>query len=679
MKPLKQSKWLGVAIFLLCLLYLPDLQGQTFHYATSETHESEWFIVDLSTVSNAGNAVDENLNTASTLGVLALASATQTLIFPSTVASGTTLRLKIGQGTGLVSLGLGLEITVLNGGSEVSSISLNSILGLLNGSGTETLEITPNSNFDRVKITFSGIAGVDATVKVYEAYYITGSTGGCNLAYDVISGTNGALLGGLSGVTNPDNVIDNNDNTYASLASIASVGSGTYVRALFPNSTTGTVSVLLGDPAQLLSLGVLNGLAIRTYNGNSLQDTYSASDLISLSILSGSNKGWLTFQPSGSFDRVEVEAGGLVGALSSLRVYEIQRGPITTNDSDDLICYLNQGITIDASDYGSGDAAWHNSDNEYIETDSEYETGNLTEDKTYYALFYNNCDQVTHVETINVEVIALSPQALATGETTIPYSDDLNIKLDGLPEGRTYSYALANGESLPNGLTLNSDGSISGTPTQDGNYSFDVVVTDITDSMNPIPAGTHEFAMTISQTLPIVLTNFDVELDEQVSNINWSAENQSDILEYQVQRSIDGINWTTIINLEPTNQYSDQYEYKDRITAAGKVYYRLKIMESDESTVYSKIVNVNYQDRIQTLISSYPNPSRDQIQIVNDHSQAITYTLYNVLGVQLQSSESINPRSRTTIDISHLENGIFYIQYRDISGKIISGEMKLKQ
>ncbi|GAA5225360.1 putative Ig domain-containing protein [Membranihabitans marinus] len=673
MKPLKHFKWIGVAMFLISLCHISDLQGQTFNYASSTTASSG--------VSNSNNAIDQNLSSASTLTPGAIFGlAKQDLTFSSTVPAGTTLRLKIGEGSSLLSVGVYVNIRVYNNLSQVgSTYELNSLLGLLNGSGTETLEITPNGNYNKVEIEIGVALSLGASIKVYEAYYITGSTGGCNLAYDVISGTNGALLGGLSGVTNPNNVIDNNDNTYASLASIASVGSGNYVRALFPNSTTGSVSVLLGDPAQLLSLGVLNGFAIRTYNGNSLQYTYNASHLISLSLLSGSNKGWLTFQPSGSFDRVEVEAGGLVGALSSLRVYEIQRGPITTDDSDDLICYLNQGITIDASDYGSGDAAWHNSDNEYIETDSEYETGNLTEDKTYYALFYNNCDQVTHVETINVEVIALSPQALATGETTIPYSDDLNIKLDGLPEGRTYSYALANGESLPNGLTLNSDGSITGTPTQDGNYSFDVVVTDITDAMNPIPTGTHEFSMTISQTLPIVLTDFDVELDEEISNITWTAENQSDILEYQVQRSVDGINWITIMNLQPSNLYSDEYHYQDQITSVGKIYYRLKIMENDESIVYSNIVNVNYQDQIKTLITSYPNPSRNKIQIVNDHPQAITYTLYNVLGVQLETSMSINPRSRTTVDISHIENGMYYIQYRDVSGNIISGEMRLKQ
>lgn len=64
--------------------------------------------------------------------------------------------------------------------------------------------------------------------------------------------------------------------------------------------------------------------------------------------------------------------------------------------------------------------------------------------------------------------------SLPDGEVTIPYSESLL----GIGGTAPYTFALDVGSIMPGGLSLASNGTISGTPTEDGDFTFDVVITD---------------------------------------------------------------------------------------------------------------------------------------------------------------------------------------------------------
>lgn len=64
--------------------------------------------------------------------------------------------------------------------------------------------------------------------------------------------------------------------------------------------------------------------------------------------------------------------------------------------------------------------------------------------------------------------------SLPNAEVTVAYSEVLL----GIGGTAPYSFSLAGGSVMPTGLTLASDGTISGTPTEDGDFPFDVVITD---------------------------------------------------------------------------------------------------------------------------------------------------------------------------------------------------------
>lgn len=76
--------------------------------------------------------------------------------------------------------------------------------------------------------------------------------------------------------------------------------------------------------------------------------------------------------------------------------------------------------------------------------------------------------------TVNPAPLVITSSVLPVGQVTVAYSTQLQATGGIAP----YKWALASGSSLPAGLSLASDGTISGTPTAPGVFNFTVSVTD---------------------------------------------------------------------------------------------------------------------------------------------------------------------------------------------------------
>src|SRR5260370_31383003 len=90
----------------------------------------------------------------------------------------------------------------------------------------------------------------------------------------------------------------------------------------------------------------------------------------------------------------------------------------------------------------------------------------------------------------------ISPSgSFPVGTVGVPYSGSLGASGGNGP----YSFSLAGG-SLPDGLTLSSGGTVSGTPTIPGQFSFSVAVSDSTGG-----SGSRGFIIII-QPAPLAIT-----------------------------------------------------------------------------------------------------------------------------------------------------------------------------
>ncbi|RNL95753.1 hypothetical protein ED312_00020 [Sinomicrobium pectinilyticum] len=324
-----------LAVFFITggLVPLWSQQPQERVYADAQTNNDCALCLTID-VANEGRAVDGDKDTYSTLSITVLGQVWQKLDFTSQQPGpDDPVHVKIGTSTGLASLATSLKFQAYNGNTPVGvEVALGSLIGLLNGADQADIVLpAPDVPYNSVRVLYDGVA-LGGGINIYGAYFNEpGDSIACDMAEDILWGSEASLAGGVNAVNNPQNAIDGDESTFAELNATVSVEGKTYVTALYPSvSVAGdSVRLVFRNPGGLIDLGLLSSsFVLRTYLDN--QDNGALdldSDILRLSLLSGSSDiQVLTFPVQTPFNRIEVAIGeGLATALASLHVYEIQR------------------------------------------------------------------------------------------------------------------------------------------------------------------------------------------------------------------------------------------------------------------------------------------------------------------------------------------------------------------
>lgn len=107
----------------------------------------------------------------------------------------------------------------------------------------------------------------------------------------------------------------------------------------------------------------------------------------------------------------------------------------------------------------------------------------------------------SYTVSVALPTLSLTPVSIPSGTQGSAYSTSLMTTGGTAP----YTYALSSG-TLPSGITLNATGTISGTPTQAGNFPITVRVTDSTPSVDGITHATTTRTYTLQVALPPPIT-----------------------------------------------------------------------------------------------------------------------------------------------------------------------------
>lgn len=115
--------------------------------------------------------------------------------------------------------------------------------------------------------------------------------------------------------------------------------------------------------------------------------------------------------------------------------------------------------------------------------------------------------------------------------------------------------------------------------------------------------------------LPIELTQFAANLKEGGVLINWTTSTELNNDYMALERSADAQNFLEIARIKGkgTTDETQHYAYFDPNPLAGINYYRLRQVDFDGTTDYSKVVAVTLDKG--ELMSIFPNPAKDRINI----------------------------------------------------------------
>ncbi|MBL7777598.1 MAG: T9SS type A sorting domain-containing protein [Chitinophagales bacterium] len=136
-------------------------------------------------------------------------------------------------------------------------------------------------------------------------------------------------------------------------------------------------------------------------------------------------------------------------------------------------------------------------------------------------------------------------------------------------------------------------------------------------------------------------------IDNNYISVDWATVLEINNAGFEVQRSTDAQNWSTISWVAGNNNSTVQhtYQYKDQNVQKGIVYYyRLKQIDNDSHYEYTKIVSAILNGKNTfTVLDFVPNPTLDQtsLLITANAGTEITVEFYSGIGEKMSSGKYV--------------------------------------
>ncbi|WP_342084126.1 T9SS type A sorting domain-containing protein [Dyadobacter sp. OTU695] len=620
-------------------------------YATSQTNStttgSFLFVTASGSVTGAANALNAPDNTYATLtsrGIVVSAvsvtgSATLNLTMPTPVSANKRAFVKIQAPTvqGL-SLDLGNLVNLL-GLLSSNTIDVTTNAGtaqstlVKDGANNLYIAVTSSAAFSTISIRLdlansTGLLGlalgsislnVDGVVS-----YENAALSACDLISYSYSGVDPNATGVLGltltdALQNPQNAVDGiiDAGNFSLLQNGAAAAASSVSQTFYLAKASGAgnqVTAIISRPAALLNLSVLSNISFQAFLGNTpVGGAQSLSALLTpdlLGLFSDDTMTPVTFTPGGSFDRVVVTSSTIldVNLFTGLRIHELaSRPPVTFT-----------GGTVSPGRVG---------------------------DPVSSDLF--------SAETNDIPSFSI--------QCGLPTDYTYALYQVSSPGGRTMA------GTLPSTITLNADGTFSGTPLtgQDGTYTFDVQATNQFGQ-----TAIASFTMLVEKALPVTLISFKAFAEGQTAALSWSTSEETNSDRFDIERSQNGKNWTKIGSLAShkesnVNQY---YSFVDAAPLRGENLYRLKMVDLDETFSYSSIANLNFKG----VALVYPNPvgaSQSLTLNVGDWSKVSVVKVVNASGkVVFEASNAL----LSGISTRNLVAGAYVVQVTHTDGTVSS-------
>lgn len=161
-------------------------------------------------------------------------------------------------------------------------------------------------------------------------------------------------------------------------------------------------------------------------------------------------------------------------------------------------------------------------------------------------------------------------------------------------------------------------------------------------------------------TLPVELISFKGTQQADGILLQWETASEINNSHFEVERSSNLKDWTTIgsVNGQGNSSKQHHYQYLDQEVFKGAYYFRLKQVDYDGQYVYSNIINLHLTQETATF-SVYPNPARDQITVESSQYPA-TIELINQGGASVFSQKIDQFQSQ--VQLPYLASGVYMIK-----------------
>ena len=196
-------------------------------------------------------------------------------------------------------------------------------------------------------------------------------------------------------------------------------------------------------------------------------------------------------------------------------------------------------------------------------------------------------------------------------------------------------------------------------PTYYGTY-LNRKITAITESVSTYAAT----------TLPVDLFKFEAKTTENGNLLNWATANEKNNSHFEIESGDNGVHFKKIGEVKGSSNanQSKAYSFLDKTPLANINYYRLKQVDADGSSTYSKTIAVSsiaLNKDAHILIS--PNPASDMliVQSLTDNTTDKKVDLISFDGRIIQSKTLFKGSTMCFFDLQTVYAGTYFIRIID--------------
>lgn len=181
----------------------------------------------------------------------------------------------------------------------------------------------------------------------------------------------------------------------------------------------------------------------------------------------------------------------------------------------------------------------------------------------------------------------------------------------------------------------------------------------------------------LNLVLPVKLIDFTAKAEESNNLISWKTTSEENANRFEVYKSLNGVDFEKAGELAAAgfSQTLQSYSFTDATIAENvTVFYRLKLIDNDGASTWSKIVTVAATNSNTTKVQSvYPNPTSG---VLNINFSQLSENNFNVQVIdafgkvyQQINSEDMNGTGSVSFDLTDLNTGIYFVKVSTENGQ----------
>ena len=266
----------------------------------------------------------------------------------------------------------------------------------------------------------------------------------------------------------------------------------------------------------------------------------------------------------------------------------------------------------------------------------------------------------------NLAIISNNQKLVIERRKELSATDTINYQITNVTNQKYRLVFTASGieNSAVNGFVLDSYTKTETPLNPDGDTQLDFIVSSDAASK---AANRFKVIFRSLQTTPVTIASIKANVQNDKVSVDWNVENQSNMKQYEVERSADGKNFSIVAEIAANNNSSSSYNWLDENAAQGNNYYRIRSVDVNGKIEYSSIVKAQISN-VSVSLKIYPNPAVDakvNIRFENQPGGVYYARLLNSIGQVITSKKIVRTAGNSIETIEWNKNaarGIYNLQ-----------------